>query len=89
MSIGSKHYSWTQFPNIPNDACVEHIDDPIQILQRINEVARARRAFFLVCPNANAPSRQIAVKMGLISHNAAVTQAEKSIATDVHIVLTS
>ena len=32
--------------------------------------------FFLVCPNANAPSRQIAVKMGLISHNAAVTPAE-------------
>jgi hypothetical protein len=31
---------------------------------------------FLVCPNANAPSRQIAVKMGLISHNAAVTAAE-------------
>jgi hypothetical protein len=31
---------------------------------------------FLVCPNANAPSRQIAVKMGLISHNAAVTDAE-------------
>ena len=32
--------------------------------------------FFLVCPNANAPSRQIAVKMGLITHNAAVTPAE-------------
>jgi hypothetical protein len=31
---------------------------------------------FLVCPNANAASRQIAVKMGLISHNAAVTPAE-------------
>ena len=31
----------------------------------------------LVCPNANAPSRQIAVKMGLISHNSAITPAEK------------
>jgi hypothetical protein len=31
----------------------------------------------LVCPNANAPSRQIAVKMGLITHNNAVTPAEK------------
>ena len=29
-----------------------------------------------MCPNANAPSRQIAVKMGLITHNAAVTSAE-------------
>lgn len=32
--------------------------------------------FFLVCLNANAPSRQIAVKMGLISHNSAVTPSE-------------
>ena len=32
--------------------------------------------FFLVCPNANAPSRQIAVKMGLITHNSAITPAE-------------
>jgi hypothetical protein len=30
----------------------------------------------LVVPNADAPSRQIAVKMGLISHNNAVTEAE-------------
>jgi hypothetical protein len=32
--------------------------------------------FFLVCPNANAPSRQIAVKMGLITHNTAITPSE-------------
>ena len=32
---------------------------------------------FLVCPNANAPSRQITVKMGIISHNSAVTASEK------------
>ena len=31
---------------------------------------------FVVCPNANAPSRQIAVKMGLISHNSAITLSE-------------
>ena len=31
---------------------------------------------FLVCPNANSPSRQIAVKMGLISHNQAVIPSE-------------
>lgn len=30
-----------------------------------------------MCPNANAPSRQIAVKMGLIESNAAVTEAER------------
>jgi hypothetical protein len=47
------------------------------VLKRINDewLADSGR-FFLVCPNANAPSRQIAVKMGLISHNTAVTPGE-------------
>jgi hypothetical protein len=57
---------------------LEHIDDPIGVLGRINrEWLSDTGRFFLVCPNANAPSRQIAVKMGLISHNAAVTSAEQ------------
>lgn len=56
---------------------LEHLDDPVSLLKRINNqwLAKGGR-LFLVCPNANAPSRQIAVKMGLISHNAAVTDAE-------------
>ena len=56
---------------------LEHLDDPVRVLKRINDewLADGGR-LFLVCPNANAPSRQIAVKMGLISHNAAVTPAE-------------
>ena len=56
---------------------LEHLDDPVRVLKRVNNewLADGGR-FFLVCPNANAPSRQIAVKMGLISHNAAVTPAE-------------
>ena len=56
---------------------LEHLDDPVAVLQRVNrEWLAPQGRFFLVCPNANAPSRQIAVKMGLISHNAAVTAAE-------------
>jgi len=56
---------------------LEHLDDPVFVLKRINNEWLAEKGrFFLVCPNANAPSRQIAVKMGLISHNAAVTEAE-------------
>jgi len=56
---------------------LEHLDDPVLVLKRINDewLAEGGR-FFLVCPNANAPSRQIAVKMGLITHNSAVTPAE-------------
>src|SRR5208283_2595685 len=49
-----------------------------RVLRRVNdEWLSAQGRLFLVCPNGNAPSRQIAVKMGLISHNAAITPAEK------------
>jgi 2-polyprenyl-3-methyl-5-hydroxy-6-metoxy-1,4-benzoquinol methylase len=66
-----------RYDNIVLTHVLEHIDDPVLVLKRINEewLAEGGR-FFLVCPNANAPSRQIAVKMGLISHNSAVTPAE-------------
>ncbi|WP_263768664.1 class I SAM-dependent methyltransferase [Propionivibrio soli] len=67
----------SRYDNIIMTHVLEHLDDPVRVLRRINEewLAEGGR-FFLVCPNANAPSRQIAVKMGLISHNAAVTPAE-------------
>ena len=66
-----------RFDNIVMTHVLEHIDDPVAVLKRVNEEWLADDGrFFLVCPNANAPSRQIAVKMGLISHNAAVTPAE-------------
>ena len=66
-----------QYDNIILTHVLEHLDDPVRVLKRINDEWLAEDGrFFLVCPNANAPSRQIAVKMGLISHNAAVTPAE-------------
>lgn len=66
-----------KYDNIVMTHVLEHIDDPVSILKRINdEWLSVGGRFFLVCPNANAPSRQIAVKMGLISHNSAVTPAE-------------
>jgi 2-polyprenyl-3-methyl-5-hydroxy-6-metoxy-1,4-benzoquinol methylase len=66
-----------RYDNIVLTHVLEHLDDPVLVLKRVNEewLAEGGR-FFLVCPNANAPSRQIAVKMGLISHNTAVTPAE-------------
>lgn len=66
-----------RYDNIALTHVLEHLDDPVGLLRRVNEewLAEGGR-LFLVCPNANAPSRQIAVKMGLISHNAAVTLAE-------------
>ena len=68
----------SKYDNIIMTHVLEHIDDPISVLKRINdEWLSDNGRFFLVCPNANAPSRQIAVKMGIITHNSAVTPAEK------------
>lgn len=68
----------TKYDNIILTHVLEHIDDPVALLKRVNdEWLSDKGRLFLVCPNANAPSRQIAVKMGLITHNAAVTPAEK------------
>jgi 2-polyprenyl-3-methyl-5-hydroxy-6-metoxy-1,4-benzoquinol methylase len=66
-----------RYDNIVLTHVLEHLDDPVAVLRRINEewLSESGR-LFLACPNANAPSRQIAVKMGLIEHNHAVTHAE-------------
>ena len=67
-----------KYDNVVLTHVLEHLDDPVKVLKRINdEWLNDGGRFFLVTPNANAPSRQIAVKMGLISHNAAVTPAEE------------
>lgn len=66
-----------RYDNIVFTHVLEHIDEPVKVLRRINrEWLEEHGRLFLACPNANAPSRQIAVKMGLVSHNAAVTPAE-------------
>jgi 2-polyprenyl-3-methyl-5-hydroxy-6-metoxy-1,4-benzoquinol methylase len=66
-----------KYDNIILTHVLEHIDNPIGLLSRIkNEWLSDNGKLFLVCPNANAPSRQIAVKMGLITHNSAITPSE-------------
>jgi 2-polyprenyl-3-methyl-5-hydroxy-6-metoxy-1,4-benzoquinol methylase len=67
-----------KYENIILVHVLEHITDAVGLLKRINnEWLTETGRLFLVCPNANAPSRQIAVKMGLISHTTAVTDSEK------------
>jgi len=57
---------------------LEHLDSPIEILRKINKKWLSENGrLFIAVPNANAPSRQIAVEMGLIDHNTAVTKDEK------------
>ena len=65
------------YNNIILTHVLEHLDNPVGVLKKINDEWLSNKGrLFLVCPNANAPSRQIAVKMGLISHNIAITPAE-------------
>lgn len=69
----------TKYDNIILTHVLEHLDDPVAVLKRINdEWISDNGRLFLACPNANAPSRQIAVKMGLIDNNTSVTPAEKA-----------
>ena len=67
-----------KYDNIILTHVLEHLDDPVKVMKSINQEWLSEKGrFLLVCPNANAPSRQIAVKMGLITHNSAITPAEK------------
>lgn len=67
-----------RFDHVVLTHVLEHLDDPVGVLKRVNdEWLSDTGRFFLVCPNGNAASRQIAVRMGLISHNAAITPAER------------
>lgn len=56
---------------------LEHLDDPVEVLSKIKGWMAPRGRLFVAVPNANALSRQIAVRMGLIAYNSAVTPAEK------------
>lgn len=68
-----------RFDNVVVTHVLEHLDDPVAVLRRVADewLADGARAF-LACPNAHAPSRQIAVRMGLLSHATAVTEAERA-----------
>ena len=67
-----------KYDNIILTHVLEHIDNPVDLLRKIKEEWLSDEgSLFVACPNANAPSRQIAVKMGLIDHNSAITDSEK------------
>ena len=55
---------------------LEHLDNPVKALARIRRWLSPTGRLFVVVPNADAASRQIAVKMGLIDTNNSVTTGE-------------
>ena len=67
-----------RFDNIVLTHVLEHLDDPIFVLDKIKkEWLSENGKLFITCPNANAVSRQLAVKMGLIDCSTAVTKPER------------
>ena len=65
-----------QFDNIFLVHTLEHLDQPVEVLTLIRRWLTPSGRLFVAVPNANALSRQIAVRMGLIEYNCAVTPAE-------------
>jgi 2-polyprenyl-3-methyl-5-hydroxy-6-metoxy-1,4-benzoquinol methylase len=57
---------------------LEHVDDALLVLKRIRGWLAPGGRLFVVVPNAHAPSRQIAVHMGLVPFPEAVTDAERA-----------
>lgn len=55
---------------------LEHLDKPVEALSRIRNWLTPTGRLFVVVPNADAASRQIAVKMGLIETNNSITAGE-------------
>ena len=67
----------TKYDNIVITHVLEHIENPVKLLKKIkDEWLSDKGKLFIVVPNANAPSRQIAVKMGLIPYNTSITPRE-------------
>ena len=66
-----------KFDNIFLIHTFEHIRKRKKLLKNIYRILKKNGKFFLVTPNANAGSRQLAVKMGIIKKTTAVTWQEK------------
>lgn len=57
---------------------LEHVDDPVAVLERCREWLAPGGRLFVAVPNGLAMSRQIAVQMGLLDECRSVTEAERA-----------
>ena len=55
---------------------LEHVEDPVDCLRRLGDLLAPVGRLFVVVPNAEAASRRIAVKMGVLDHLEALSQAD-------------
>jgi 2-polyprenyl-3-methyl-5-hydroxy-6-metoxy-1,4-benzoquinol methylase len=56
---------------------LEHVEDAVGTLRQIRSLLTETGRLYVIVPNANAASRQIAVKMNVLSHNAGMTEADE------------
>jgi SAM-dependent methyltransferase len=64
------------FDNIFLINVLEHTDDPVLVLRKIRDWLPPTGRLFILVPNANAASRQIAVRMGILPSSRDLTKGE-------------
>lgn len=55
---------------------LEHLDDPVAVLKKAASLLTESGRLYLIVPNGRAASRQIAVKMGVLPTNDALSDAD-------------
>lgn len=66
QALFEQYETGERYDNIFLMHVLEHLIDPVAVLQHARSLLAPRGRAFLVVPNGNAISRQIAVKMGLL-----------------------
>jgi 2-polyprenyl-3-methyl-5-hydroxy-6-metoxy-1,4-benzoquinol methylase len=67
-----------RFDTIVFSHVLEHVADPVAALRRLGELLAPDGRLYVVVPNAEAPSRRIAVKMGLFSYLEGLSAADEA-----------
>lgn len=65
-----------RFQTILFSHVLEHVADPVGSLQKLGSLLAPGGRLFVIVPNAEAPSRRIAVKMGVLDHLEALSEAD-------------
>jgi 2-polyprenyl-3-methyl-5-hydroxy-6-metoxy-1,4-benzoquinol methylase len=66
----------SQYDTIVLGHVLEHVDSPVELLEKVRSWLRPGGKVFAAVPNANSLHRQAAATMGLLSHEAALNQSD-------------